>query len=214
MKKRIEKVNRYRRWKEKKNNKWYEILLHNQKKTNKYGKEILQSPNFKKSAHFIQHGNISVKKHSISVALMALKISRVLPIKTNEKDIVRGALLHDYFLYDWHNQKFNLNELIHFYKMHGFTHPSTALKNANQEFKLTKREKDIIKKHMWPLTIVPPMCREAWIVTLADKYCSLLETLRVNQEKHMMKRTRRNQVKHKGTNFGHSRIKIGKNKKD
>jgi len=29
---------------------------------------------------------------------------------------------------------------------------------------------------MWPLTVIPPMCREAWIVTTADKYCSLMET--------------------------------------
>ena len=26
-------------------------------------------------------------------------------------------------------------------------------------------------------TVVPPACREAWIVTAADKWCSLLETL-------------------------------------
>ena len=43
-------------------------------------------------------------------------------------------------------------------------------------------EKDIIKKHMWPLTIVPPVCREAWIVTMADKYCSLMETLRLHRK--------------------------------
>ena len=41
--------------------------------------------------------------------------------------------------------------------------------------------KDIIKKHMWPLTIIPPACREAWIVTAADKYCSLLETLKLRR---------------------------------
>ena len=60
--------------------------------------------------------------------------------------------------------------------MHGFSHPRTALKNAGREYRLSPREQDIIKKHMWPLTIVPPLCREAWIVTAADKYCSFLET--------------------------------------
>ena len=44
------------------------------------------------------------------------------------------------------------------------------------------REKDIIKKHMWPLTIsAVPMCREAWIVTMADKWCSLMETFHVHK---------------------------------
>jgi len=65
--------------------------------------------------------------------------------------------------------------------LHGFYHPGIALKNADQEYELTLREKDIIKKHMWPLTVVPPLCREAWIVTTADKYCSLLETLRLRR---------------------------------
>ena len=30
-----------------------------------------------------------------------------------------------------------------------------------------------------PLTVIPPKCREAWIVTLADKWCSTLETIRI-----------------------------------
>ena len=34
---------------------------------------------------------------------------------------------------------------------------------------------------MWPLTVIPPMCREAWVVTMADKYSSLLETIKVRK---------------------------------
>ena len=56
-----------------------------------------------------------------------------------------------------------------------------ASKNARKEYHLTRREEDIIKKHMWPLTVVPPLCREAWVVTAADKYCSLLETLKIRK---------------------------------
>ncbi len=58
----------------------------------------------KKTAKFVQHGDVSVRKHSISVALTALRISHMLPFHTNDKAIVRGALLHDYFLYDWHKK--------------------------------------------------------------------------------------------------------------
>ena len=86
-------------------------------------------------------------------------------------------MLHDYFLYDWHDKYHR--DVKH---LHGFYHPGIALKNALKEYKLTEREKDIIKKHMWPLTVVPPQCREAWIVTAADKYCSLLETMKFHKE--------------------------------
>ena len=99
-----------------------------------------------------------------------------LRIPCNERDLIRGALLHDYFLYDWHNKDREDYQILH-----GFYHPGIALKNASKEYNLTPREKDIIKKHMWPLTVSPPRCREAWIVTTADKYCSLLETLRLRK---------------------------------
>ena len=39
------------------------------------------------------------------------------------------------------------------------------------------KEKEIIRKHMWPLTIIPPTCREAWIVNSADTFISLMETI-------------------------------------
>ena len=81
-----------------------------------------------------------------------------------------GPVLHDYFLYDWH-----VKDKTH--RLHGFFHPGTALANAQKEYVLSKREKNIILRHMWPLTPCPPACREAWIVTAADKYCSLRETL-------------------------------------
>ncbi|MCR5417428.1 MAG: HD domain-containing protein, partial [Lachnospiraceae bacterium] len=125
----------------------------------------------------IQHGKVSVMDHSIRVAKTAVLVSRGLKVKVSDRDLIRGALLHDYFGYDWHGKKVGLNEILHFYKMHGFTHPGTALKNAERDFKLTDRQRDIIGKHMWPLTLRPPACREAWIVTMADKYCSLMETI-------------------------------------
>lgn len=145
----------------------------------RHGKDILQSPGFLKSGSAVQHGNMSVKQHSIDVARCSLAISRRLPLRFAEKDLIRGALLHDYFLYDWHDKKVRVRDIRQFYKLHGFSHPSVALENAKNDFVLTKRQEDIIKKHMWPLTIKPPACREAWVVTIADKYCSLLETFRL-----------------------------------
>ncbi|WP_022760923.1 HD domain-containing protein [Butyrivibrio sp. AD3002] len=147
----------------------------------KHGNDILESHKFHKTKHFIQHGDMSVYDHSLSVAERAIRINRFIHAKCNERDLVRGALLHDYFLYDWHKDgkdKGNVHP-----KLHGFFHPSTALKNASRDFVLSEREKDIIKKHMWPLTVIPPMCREAWIVTMADKYCSAMETFGLHKAK-------------------------------
>ena len=142
----------------------------------KYAADILKSENFKNTRNYIQHGSMSVHSHCMDVAGKSIAISKFLGIRCNERDLVRGALLHDYFLYDWHNKN---RENYQF--LHGFYHPGIALKNASKEYKLTPRERDIIKKHMWPLTVTPPRCREAWIVTMADKYCSLLETLRLHR---------------------------------
>ncbi len=136
-----------------------------------YGKEILKCEKYQALDTFIQHGNISCKKHSIRVAHISLSINRFLKLNCNEKSLVRGALLHDYFLYDWH-----IKEKWH--NWHGFRHPKIAMKNAIRDFAVTELEQDIIKKHMWPLTIIPPRRRESWIVSIADKYCSTMETIK------------------------------------
>ncbi len=146
----------------------------------KYGSEILTSEKYQRLKSFIQHGNVTVYEHCIHVALCAIKLNRKMGINGREREIVRGALLHDYFLYDWHDGEAPGN--IH-PKLHGFYHPGIALKNATKDFALSEREKDIIKKHMWPLTVKPPQCREAWVVCFADKYASTLETLKIRKGK-------------------------------
>ena len=133
--------------------------------------ELLYSSRFHMTREFIQHGRISVYSHCLSVAIMSVRIAKMLHIKADYESLIRGALLHDYFLYDWHDNPDGRHNL------HGFTHPSKALRNALEDFELTKRECDIIKHHMFPLVPVPPMCREAWIVCTADNICALQETL-------------------------------------
>lgn len=146
------------------------------KTLHKYGGDILNAESFQKSRKYVQHGTFSVWRHSLNVAETSIKLSHALPFRFSEKELVRGALLHDYFQYDWHKKRVGIREIREFYKMHGFTHPAIAAQNARRDFGIGKLEYEIIRKHMWPLTIRPPMCREAWVVTVADKYCSLLET--------------------------------------
>ena len=143
---------------------------------NKAAPDILSSHNFHKTKRHLQHGNVTVNAHVMNVARHSLLISEKLHIPCNRREMIRGALLHDYFLYDWHEP-----DRKNPHRLHGFYHPGTALRNASREYRLPRREQDIIKKHMWPLTVVPPVCREAWIVTMADKWCSLMETVRLHR---------------------------------
>ncbi len=149
------------------------------------GSDILHSENFKKSNDFIQHGTMSVNRHSLNVAKYSIALSKKLGIVCSQRDLVRGALLHDYFLYDWHDKQRE-----NYKRLHGFFHPGIALKNAESEYRLTERQRDIIQRHMWPLTPIPPRCREAWIVTAADKYCSFMETIRLHRG-HSRRQNRR-----------------------
>lgn len=116
-----------------------------------------------------QHGNITCLEHSIYVSYTSYLICRRLEL--DYRSAARGGLLHDFFLYDWHLTKPDKG-------LHGFTHPYAALENAKKLFYLNDLEKDIIVKHMWPLTVELPKYRETFIVALADKYCALVEIIR------------------------------------
>ena len=61
-------------------------------------------------------------------------------------------------------------------KMHAFTHGKIALNNATKLFKLNDTEKDMILRHMWPVTLKMPKTKEGFLLTLADKYCAIIET--------------------------------------
>ena len=134
-------------------------------------RDIASNSRFPECENFIQHGNTTVKKHCIRVAATAYFIALKLGIRVNERELIRGALLHDYFMYDWHNRHFHNG-------MHGFTHPRTALKEALKDFTLSSREQNMILRHMFPLTPCPPKYREGWILCLADKICAANETIR------------------------------------
>ncbi len=149
----------------------------------KHGADILRSEGMEIEKKCIQHGSFSVYDHSLFVTSMCLRISRKLRIRVNEKAMIRGALLHDYFLYDWHEPtKAN--------RIHGFTHPVIALRNAEKVFHLGKIEKNMIRRHMFPLTPIPPRYRESVILCVADKICATYETVGGFKQK-LVKRIRR-----------------------
>ena len=132
---------------------------------------IISHPDYQSMKKLRAHGRLTVFDHSISVARCALAMNRRLKLKADEQQLITGALLHDFYLYDWHCCH-NIT------RWHGFKHPLIARYNAETVFKLNEAEKNIIQSHMWPLTITwLPRCREAVLVCLADKMSSAWETV-------------------------------------
>lgn len=136
-------------------------------------KQLCENSRFPQTAEFRQHGSVSIYEHSIDVARMSCWLAYKLRINVDYASLIRGALLHDYFLYDWHDRSKE-------HRLHAFSHPRKALQNACEDFKLTPKEKNIILRHMFPLTPIPPCYLESWIVCVTDTFCALKETLRMN----------------------------------
>ena len=119
---------------------------------------------------YIQHGNVSTYEHCENVAELSYRLNRRFHLHADEKALLTGAMLHDFYLYDWHEHDRS-------HALHGFRHPERAVRNAVHYFHIGAKEQQIIRSHMWPLTLTCfPACREAWIVCLADKCCAVAET--------------------------------------
>ncbi len=137
-----------------------------------YLDEIMHNKKYLKMNRYLQHGNTTCLLHSIAVAYFSYRVCKFLKLKVREKELIRGALLHDYFLYDWHQKYKPTKDL----GLHGRLHPTIALFNARKDYNVNKVEADIIVKHMFPLTFSPPKYKESVIVCLVDKFCGLYET--------------------------------------
>lgn len=133
-------------------------------------KELLKYKQLQDMHQYVQHGDTSTFEHCLMVAYCSYRMAKALPGDFNYKSIIRGAVLHDFYLYDWHIPH-------HSHRLHGFSHARCALDNASKLLPLNKTEADIIEHHMWPLTLRKyPRSKEAFLVCMVDKYCSLAET--------------------------------------
>ncbi|MCI5516609.1 MAG: HD domain-containing protein [Roseburia sp.] len=133
--------------------------------------QLERNTRFLETKQYLQHGKMSVYEHCIRVAEKSCDIAWKMRLDVDYTILIRGALLHDYFLYDWHKKDSS-------HRLHGFFHPGKAYENAKRDVALTEIEEDIIKHHMFPLTVIPPKSKEAWIVCIADKICASEETLK------------------------------------
>ena len=133
--------------------------------------EICADPRVQEMKRYIQHGRVTTYEHCRRVTGLSLKIDRRLHLHSDLPTLVRGAMLHDFYLYYWHNEDNGEHN------WHGYIHAERARKNAQKYMGADKRVQDVIYSHMWPLNLTRiPASREAWIVCLADKFVSLKET--------------------------------------
>lgn len=128
-------------------------------------KDLLELDEVKQLNNFEQHCHTSRFQHSLNVSYYSYLVCKVLGL--DYRSAARGGLLHDLFLYDWREVKRP--------QKHAFWHPKEALMNAERICNLNEIEKDIIVKHMWPVTIRFPKYAESYIITFVDKYCATME---------------------------------------
>ena len=108
--------------------------------------------------------------HCFKVAKKA--ISKSLNKKNINLEVVLvGAILHDYYLYDWRKDRSKL-------KKHAKNHPHVAIENAIRDFAISDDIKRVIETHMWPINFKAfPNTKEAKVVSLADKAVTIGESL-------------------------------------
>lgn len=124
------------------------------------------------SMEYIKHHvhSVSCLDHCVFVAYVSFILCK--RFKLDYVAAARAGLLHDLYLCDW-----SKTDVSRFRRL--LIHPAMALKNA-EKFTLSDLERDIILKHMWPVTLRQiPGYRESAVVNLADKLCACIEFLRL-----------------------------------
>lgn len=142
-----------------------------EKRFQAYAAKWLARPEVQRMDGYIQHGTTTTLDHTQRVARASLALAQALHLSVNEPDLVAGALLHDFYLYDWHDRSTSKPN-------HATKHPLYAAENARELLGVNEDIASIIETHMWPLPPRRvPASKEAWIVCAADKWCSLVETI-------------------------------------
>ena len=155
-------------------------LMENDEEFQEIIKPLITNDTVLQMKNFRQHYETSCFDHCYVAAFYCYLICK--KYNLDYKSVARAAMLHDLFLYDWRKRQPNRKGL------HAFTHGKIACDNACKLFDLNDKEKDIIIKHMWPVTTTPPKSLEGFILTFVDKYCAMSETFEVLQSRLFMKK--------------------------
>ncbi len=138
---------------------------------NKYGNEeffeiiepVLNVSEFQELNNIRHHGMTRLD-HCVRVAYYSYKVTKFLGL--DYKLVTKAAVLHDFFT----NEVEDMSLLKRFTK-----HPQIACDNACKYFDLNDKQKDIILKHMFPITLVPSKYIETYIVDFVDDVAAIYE---------------------------------------
>jgi len=142
-------------------------IIYNDKDYINIVKDILDNEMVQQMKQYRQHFNVSCFDHCLYVSYNLYLLCK--KYKLDYVSAARAGLVHDLFLYDWRKRQEGRKGL------HAYTHARTAYENAKTIFNLNKKEKDIILKHMWPVTLVFPRYKETFLMTYVDKYFAYSE---------------------------------------
>lgn len=156
-----------------------ETLIENNTEFQNIINELITNDTVQQMKNYIQHYETTCFEHCYVAAYYCYSICK--KYNLDYRSATRAAMLHDLFLYDWRVKNGRKG-------LHAFTHGKLACKNASELFDLNDKEKDIIIKHMWPLTIAFPKSIEGFILTFVDKYCAVSESLEVVKSRLFMKK--------------------------
>ena len=138
----------------------------------RYGKEILLSDIFRKTAVQRHHVQSTVMEHTMNVCIIAVKLCRDQMRKgvlLNEKDLVQAALCHDLGMVGRENKYKNALETCK-------RHPIDSAEIAKEIVPdLSPNAEQMILSHMWPLSTLAPQSREGRLLCRADKYASMAD---------------------------------------
>ena len=138
----------------------------------RYGKNILTSDVFLKTASQPHHVQSTVLEHTMNVCIIAVKLCREQMrkgVRLNEKDLIQAALCHDLGMIG-REQKYK--HVIDTW----LSHPKESAKIAKEIVPdLSPNAEQMILCHMWPLSSRSPQSEEGRLLCLADKYASMAD---------------------------------------
>ena len=139
----------------------------------KYGREIIDSEQFRETFKQTHHLSTTVGDHTLGVTAEAVKICLRHGWTDDEtlKNVVTACLCHDLGIIGRHEKFENNLQCLIWHPRHSVDKYTEVTGEKNE------RVIDAISCHMFPLKMRAPKYKEGWILVLADKLAAAKEKI-------------------------------------